>query len=83
VKKNRDSPRPEHQAEDVELACRQVEEHGLPVVPGNPGKHVVEAEQNPGGERPQPLETAADLARVDFLVGLVKRAACGGVPGGR
>ena len=60
--------RPEHQAEEVELARRQVEQKGLPVFPAQPGQTV----ENPQGEKErrvaQPREAAVHDARMDLLV---------------
>ncbi len=72
--------RPEHQPEDVELARGDVEQHRLPVVPGEPGQAVEEDLRRPH-QRPAPVgEHAGDRPRVDLLADLVEADLLG--PGG-
>jgi hypothetical protein len=66
--------RPEGQAKHVELARRQVEQHRLAAVPGQPRKQVVHAEQPDHRGRAQALKPAPDLARMDLLLGAVHAA---------
>ena len=68
--------RPEIQPEDVELARRQVEQHGLPSIPAQPRKGVEHAEQYHHGGKPQGLEPSRHVARVDLpLAGIEAVAA--------
>jgi hypothetical protein len=64
--------RKEDQAEDVELAVRDVEQHRLALVPRQPGE-AVEDELGGPHQRPAPAgEPAVHRARVDGLADLVE-----------
>ena len=72
--------RPEGQAEHVELARRQIEQHGLVAIPVQPGEQVIHAQQHDGRQLAQALRDAIDLAWMDLRLGDVERAA--GINGG-
>ena len=69
--------RPERQAEDVELARRQVEQDRLASAPARPGREIEEAEQHPDREVAPGREAALGLARIDLAMGLVVRVGLG------
>jgi hypothetical protein len=65
--------RPEHQAEQVELAVGDVEQQRLALVPGEPGA-AVEHELRRPDQRPAPgSKPAAHRARIDLLADLEER----------
>ena len=73
--------RPQHQAEQVELARAQVEQHGLAAIPLQPGQAVEdELGQKDEGDAPA-REQAADGSRVDLAAhagqGLFQRCLAG------
>jgi hypothetical protein len=59
--------RPQHQAEDVELARAQVEQQRLAAVPLQPRRAVEGQLRQPDEQPAQPSVAAGGLARVDFL----------------
>ena len=74
--------RPEHQAENIEFACGQIEQHRLAVVPMQPGHTVIErlGQQH---QRDAPIgEHAVHRARLDFLPDRVELLLGRGVGGG-
>src|SRR5262249_21762667 len=75
--------RPEHPAEDVELARRQVEKHRLAPVPGDP-RQAVEDRLGEKYERPAPArERAVHRARIDLLAYFVEPDLVGRGLGGK
>jgi hypothetical protein len=76
--------RPEHQAEDVELALDEIEQHGLAVIPGQPAEAVEDRLRDPDQCPPPFGEHALYRADVDLPVALVKgnrRLDGGGIAG--
>jgi hypothetical protein len=70
--------RPEHQAEDVELALDDVEQHGLAAVPFEPAQAVEDRLGEPHHGPAPGGEGAGDAAGIDLLVGLVERGLADG-----
>src|SRR5690606_37664532 len=66
---------PEGEAEDVELARRQVEQHRLAIIPAQPGEGIEHAEQPEHGGHAQGVQPAGDFARIDLALADIHRAA--------
>src|SRR5690606_19126058 len=66
---------PERQAEDVELARRQVEQHRLAIVPAQPGEDIEHAQQPERGDHAQGVQAPGNLARIDLAFADIHRAA--------
>src|SRR5690606_38216425 len=64
--------REERQAEDVELARRQVEQYRLPSAPLDPRHQVEQTQQRNDRYHAQAIESTLDLTRIDFAMRCVK-----------
>ena len=64
--------RPEHHVEDIELACRQVEQNRLASFVVDPGQDVEQAQQYRHAQQTQLGKEAVNLARVDLLALLIE-----------
>jgi hypothetical protein len=59
--------RPEHEPENVELALKQIEQHGLAAIPWQPGQTVEDHLRDPDHGPPEGVETPLDAPRLNLL----------------